>query len=129
MTVRSLATPAWNGSLKDISGNLIGGATIRLQSTSGKNTYLVTSTEHGEFHFGDIASGNYQLTVTQNGKTWHISNPVLIDESFAPASVIELFSPGGELRIIAGPTGSASSGTGGEYLSKEKVSSLPLNER
>lgn len=44
-------------------------------------------------------------------------------------SVIELSLQGGDLRIIAGATGSASAGTGGEHLSVEKVSSLPLNER
>ncbi|HEY8715348.1 MAG TPA: TonB-dependent receptor [Candidatus Acidoferrum sp.] len=129
MAVFSKATPPWNGTLRDISGNLVGGATIRLQSTSGKNTYSVTGSEHGEFHFGDIAVGNYQLTVTQNGKTWQTSNPVFIDESFAATSVIELSLQGGDLRIIAGATGSASAGTGGEHLSIEKVSSLPLNER
>jgi hypothetical protein len=129
VAVSSPATPAWNGTLRDISGNLIGGATIRLQSTSGKNTYSVTSSEHGEFHFGDIAAGNYQLTVTQNGKMWQASNPTLIDESFSPTSVIELSLQGADLRIIAGATGSVSAGTGGEHLSKEKVSSLPLNER
>ena len=129
LSARSLPAPAWNGVLRDASGNPVPGATVTLHATSVNVAYSAKTSERGEFVFADIAAGNYDLTVTTAGKTWKASTPVLIGDGFAPTSTLELSSHDQELRVIPGTLGSAAEARGGEHLSREKVSSLPLNER
>src|SRR6185437_13526698 len=61
-------------------------------------------------------------------KSWSANTPVVLAEG-ALRSVLELSAQDQVVRVRAAPQGSSSQASGGEHLSGEEVSSLPLNER
>jgi hypothetical protein len=126
---RSLPAPSWNGVLRDVAGNPVSGATVTLHATSGTFDYSTKTSARGEFVFADLAPGNYELTVTTAGRTWKASTPLLMKNDTVLAATLELSSQDQELRVIAGAEGASVQASGGEHLSREEVSSLPLNER
>ena len=126
---RSFPVPAWKGVVREASGSTVSGAIIELRAISGNARYSIKTSDHGEFLLTGVAAGNYELSVTTSaGKTWKSSTPLLISKDSALTTAIELSSQGSEIRITSA-TETAPAQAGGEHLSKEKVSSLPLNER
>ena len=128
-STRALPAPSWNGVLHDVAGNPVGGATVTLYATSGNVSYSARTSARGEFVFASVAPGNYELTVTAAGKIWKASTPLLVKDDAALSAKLELSTQDQELRVIAGAEGAAAQASGGERLSREEVSSLPLNER
>ncbi len=101
---------------------------MELRAVEGDTHYTVTTSEQGEFVVTGIVAGNYELSVTSSGKKWKYSIPLTIHDDPAPTVAIELSAQTSEIRITSLAETSPAQ-AGGEHLSKEKVSSLPLNER
>ncbi|MDP9337785.1 MAG: carboxypeptidase-like regulatory domain-containing protein [Acidobacteriota bacterium] len=114
--------------MRDASGNTVSGAILELRATSGNANYAVKTSEQGEFVLTGIVAGDYELRVTSAGKTWKSSTALLISDESALTTAIELSNQSSEIRITSS-TKTPPAQAGGEHLSKEKVSSLPLNER
>ena len=115
--------------MRDASGNTVSGALVELRAISGDARYALKTSEQGEFQLTGLATGNYGISVSSAGKTWKSATPLLIKDDSAFTSAMELSNQGSEIRIISSTEAAAAAQTGGEHLSKEKVSSLPLNER
>jgi hypothetical protein len=115
--------------VRDASGNTVSGALVELRAISGDARYAIQTSERGEFQLTGVAAGNYGISVSSAGKTWKSATPLLIKDDSAFTSGIELSNQDSEIRIISSTEAAAAAQTGGEHLSKEKVSSLPLNER
>ena len=118
----------WKGVLRDAVGKPVAEATITLKSTSDTLEYSVSTSANGAFAFAKIPSRTYTLNVTVAGTHWTAGVPVTITEGASATSVLELSAQGQTIRVLTGEGGS-SQASGGERLSSEEVSSLPLNER
>jgi hypothetical protein len=120
--------PTWQGFVRNAGGAPIAGAKIRLTglnaNASAPVTVEATTEADGQFHLPPVAAGPYRLTVRAEGRT--INYAQTIDLVQAMPAVVLTLSARGEL-TLAQAKGQAA--TGGEELSSEAVSELPLNKR
>ena len=114
--------PVWQGFLRNAGGAPIAGAKVRLAGGTGKAEAITAS--DGQFHLAPLAPGSYRLTVIAEGHSTEYAQA--IDLSAAPPVVALTLSSRGELTValMKGQTA-----TGGEELSSQAVSELPLNKR
>ena len=126
---------SWSGVLRDASGRPIAGATVELSGPAGNRT--ARTSESGAFSFISTPPGDYRIAVRANGQT----TPAIAIGISGDALVLTL-EPDGKLIASApsavpappqpaqqaAPTGNTEA-TGGEKLSSQSVSSLPLNGR
>jgi len=115
--------PSWGGTLQIPSGGAISGASVEI--TSLGKTSIATTGAGGEFQFRNLAPGVYKLSVDVNGQTASYSRTIHLSATTAPVSITLL--DGNRLSLTQS---SAQSGiTGGEDLTSQSVSELPLNKR
>ena len=116
------ADAVWQGTLRTPGGAPMASAKIRLTGPSA--TVQATTDAAGKFRLPALAAGTYRLIVEVHGHKTEYAEPI----ELAPASpAVELtLSARGELSVsvLQGQTG-----TGGEQLSSQAVSELPLNKR
>ena len=113
----------WAGALTDHAGRALAGAVIRLSSTAG--TATVTTAHDGHFIFRDLAAGRYQISAVIDGK------------EFAGQSLLEFPAAAAFSKLSVSETGALTANLpsaeaarlGGEQLSRQAVSSIPLNKR
>ena len=112
----------WQGVLRNSAGAPIAGAKVRL---AGNGTAAEASTgADGAFHTALLPVGQYRLTVQTRGRKANYSQPIDLQPA-APAISITL-SDRGEITVVLLQ---AQDATGGEKLSSQAVSELPLNKR
>jgi hypothetical protein len=127
-------TPAsWSGVVRDGSGQAVAGATVELR-TAGRAVpaFARTTSGKGEFAIAAIPPGRYQILVREDARTWRVPDPLDLLPGARPAVALELRTDGTAAIVAAGnaaPAEGRGQGSGGERLSSEEVSSLPLNER
>ncbi len=114
------AVAQWQGVLQNAGRAPIADATIRLNS--GANTAESVTGKDGRFAMQNVPIGRYRLTVKANGRSIEDAQSVEVAQG-AAAVAIEL-SDRGELTLT---TLQNQAGTGGEALSSQAVSELPLN--
>ncbi|HET6932884.1 MAG TPA: TonB-dependent receptor, partial [Candidatus Acidoferrum sp.] len=128
----SYSTPVtWNGVLYDAAGKPVADAKITLHANSGGRTYETRSSATGTFAFVGVEPGTYTLAAETSGKTWTAAKPVAVAEGNAPNLELTLSAQDQTLGVAVARAaqGTEKKGTGGEHLSSEEVSGLPLNER
>ncbi|HZZ39558.1 MAG TPA: TonB-dependent receptor [Acidobacteriaceae bacterium] len=123
------AMPGWGGVLRSGTGLPISGATITL---AGPSTLSITTAADGSFRFLHPLSGAWTLSVRLPHRPATAGMTVQIP---GPAAALTL-SPGNTLSLAAVPLPANSTpdqtsrdATGGEQLSSQAVSQLPLNGR
>jgi hypothetical protein len=125
------AATAWSGVLHDAEGKPVAAAKITLKAATGDRVYETSTSPDGTFAFPDVAPGAYTLTAESGGKSWTAANPVVVSEQGAAQIVLALSAK--DQILLVNPAGeksaAAGKGSGGEHLSSEEVSNLPLNER
>jgi hypothetical protein len=115
--------PAWHGRLHNAAGAPIAGAKLRLSGSGISSTAV--SGEDGGFRLEPLAAGHYKLTIEANGRTTEYAQNIDLGPGAPPVS-IEL-SDRGEIALAI--LKEQVSATGGEALSSQAVSELPLNKR
>jgi hypothetical protein len=115
---------AWSGVLRNAGGAPIADATVVLSSGATKAEGRTDS--NGRFQLPLLPAGNYRLRVASNGSTAEFTQPIELAAN-APGAVLTL-SGRGELTVAA-VEGKGQAATGGEQLSSQAVSELPLNKR
>ena len=124
--------------MRDAAGNPIAEGVLELRSSSGRNQYSVRSSAAGSFAFPAIAAGKYELSITSGGVSFKSANQVEIRDGVARTEGLQLSSPDKGLVLISigvggarteQEIGAAPQASGGEHLSKDEVSGLPLNSR
>jgi Carboxypeptidase regulatory-like domain len=126
---RSFSATTWNGVLRDSAGKPVADAKITLRAGSGDLSYEARTTASGTFVFAGMKPGTYTLAAEAAGKTWRAVKPIVIAEGRAPKLELTLSARDQTLTVAVAGQGSDKKGTGGEHLSSEEVSALPLNER
>ena len=119
---------AWQGILEDAGHKPVSNAKVRLFAAPQKREYTERTSESGEFRFTDIPPGVYQLSAELEGKTCAARAPVIIRDGATVNTRLQMCWKQHPLRIIDEEV-VPSEGAGGEHLSSEQVSSLPLNAR
>ncbi len=114
-------TAVWHGSIRNSAGAPIAGATVRL---AGSETGESATGADGTFTLSPLPTGQYKLTVATAGRT--VSHAEAIELRAAAPAVVVTLSDRGEITVAAQAEKSA---TGGEALTGQAVSSLPLNGR
>ncbi len=114
---------SWQGILASTSGEAIAGATIVLDLEG--NVLRAVTTASGAFRFENLRPGRYVLSVVWHGRTIAYQKAI----SFPLATPLHgiVLSPEGVLSLGQPATEAARSG--GEQLSSQAVSSIPLNKR
>ena len=127
----SYSATTWDGILRDATGKPVADAKISLRAGTGNRTYEARTSANGAFVFAGLEAGTYSLAVESAGKTWTAAKPVVIAEGSAPKLDLTLSAQDQTLGVAAASPakGAEKKGTGGEHLSSEEVSGLPLNER
>ncbi len=116
------AQSVWQGVLRNAAGAPIPDAKVRLAG-NGAHAEAVTGAD-GQFNLTALPQGQYRLTVEANGGKFEFAQS--IDLAPAAPPVLLTLSGRGEL-TLALLKGQAA--TGGEELSSQAVSELPLNKR
>jgi len=116
------AVALWEGVLQNAARAPIGDARIRLNS--GSNEAEAVTAKDGRFKMQAVPIGRYKLTILANGRT--LEGAQSVDVAMGGAPVTIEISDRGEL-TLSSVQGQA--GTGGEALSSQAVSELPLNKR
>ncbi len=124
-----IANPAfteWSGVVRNASGQPIAGATVAIAGPAATRT-CVTGTD-GSFHFVNVAPGQYSLTVRIRKQAPTPSSLIAIP---GPAAVVTVSSQNTLAVTTAAAAGTAveNAASGGEKLSSQAVSELPLNGR
>jgi hypothetical protein len=122
---QSPAQAIWQGVLRNAAGAPIPAAKVRLTAGDAAAARAeATTAADGQFKLPSLPAGSYHLTLEADGRTIEAAQP--IDLISAAPSVVLTLSARGEL-TIALLKGQAA--TGGEELSSQAVSELPLNKR
>jgi len=116
------AQAVWRGVLHNAAGAPIASAKVRLTG-NGAQAEAVTGAD-GRFTLAALPQGQYRLTVQAGGHKSEYAQP--IDLSQASPEVVIKLSGRGEVTVAALKGQDA---TGGEQLSSQAVSELPLNKR
>jgi hypothetical protein len=121
-----VALPVWQGILRNAAGAPIPGATVRLTASAAAEA--VTGAD-GSFRLLNLAPGQYRLSIESKGRRIDYAQPIdlvaSVPGSGVPMVAITL-SGRGELTVSILKAPEA---TGGEELSSQAVSELPLNKR
>ena len=120
-TAQEQPTAIWHGSIRNSAGAPIAGATVRL---AGSQTGESATGADGTFTLSALPPGQYKLTVATAERT--VSYAAAIELRPAAPAVVVTLSDRGEITVAAQAETSA---TGGEALTGQAVSSLPLNGR
>src|SRR5262249_4244386 len=111
----------WSGVLRNTAGAPIAGAKVQLAGSDTAESNTITD---GSFRVAPLPNGQYKLTIVDEGKTLTYAQPIVL-ASGVPAAFITLSSRGEIAVTLQQGTGA----TGGEALSSQAVSELPLNKR
>jgi hypothetical protein len=113
---------AWRGVVRNQGGAPVAGAKVMLAGEGGRAE--AASGADGVFRLAALPAGQYRLTVEWNGRAVGAALPVELTVDMRPALLT--FSDRGELTVDVLEGQMA---TGGEELSSQAVSELPLNKR
>jgi hypothetical protein len=118
------ARSVWQGTLRNGAGAPIPAAKVRL---AGKEAAaeVVTSAD-GQFRLTALPAGQYRLSVKASGGKIEFAQPIELAPGIPATPVVLTLSGRGDLTmaLLKGQTA-----TGGEELSSQAVSELPLNKR
>ena len=123
MAQGGVALSGWQGVVRNASGTPVSGAVVRLRGKSGNLD--ATAGADGHFLVAGATVGQYRLSVEANHRK--VEYPQAIDVTAGGPAVLVTVSDQGGLSVASLVEQRAA--TGGEELSSEAVSELPLNKR
>jgi Carboxypeptidase regulatory-like domain len=116
--IAQTTAPAWRGVLRNSHPH----ATLEL--TNDQDHRTTTISDEGTFTFNDIPPGQYTLSVSDAGRTFHTTTPITFP---AQTTTVTLsMNPDGTLLV---GTSEDKASAAGEQLSSKAVSEIPLNKR
>jgi len=114
----------WKGVVQNAAGAPVSGVKVLLR---GKDASAeATTSPDGRFQISNLHAGQYRLSVESNGKNAGYAQP--LDLAVGSAAVVITVSDRGEVTVAAQKSGEQAA-SGGEALSSQAVSGLPLNKR
>ena len=114
---------SWGGVVLTSSEKGVSGATVQLDSSSGK--MIAKTGPDGRFAFPSLLQGSYQLSVIVNGKSTAYDKSLVLPAGAAAVELTVSDSGALSLKSVVAQAGTS----GGEQLSSKEVSGIPLNKR
>ena len=138
-------TASWHGTIRNAQGDALPGAQVELQAVEGNRVVYATADSAGIFAFNTIKAGTYHVSAHWRQEALRCELPLEIRAGEDVAVWLDI-SPDGRRLLwrakgdsgtspAAGGTGvneavtAGPRGSGGQRLSSQQVSSLPLNQR
>ena len=121
---QELVTHGWSGELRDGNGARIDGGTVRL--LGGHGEIVATTSADGTFRFAGLAADKYTMVVVIAGVEHRYAGTLELSTESLP--MVVTVAKSGEVKVASRPEESATA-TGGEKLSSQTVSAIPLNKR
>jgi hypothetical protein len=118
------AQTAWQGTVRNSAGAPLAAAKIALAGTAAHAE--ANTADDGRFALSVLPVGEYRLTIESAGRRAEYAVPVMLAPGAPPVAIT--LSSRGEITVAAQAV-AGSAATGGEQLSSQAVSSLPLNKR
>ncbi len=119
---------SWDGSVVGTTAQPAGGVLVELAAKD--HTFQATSDASGHFEFHGLSAGTYQISVVDHGHPIASATPLVLSPR-APSATLSL-STDGRLAVAFTNRDSDKGDTaksGGEKLSSNAVSEIPLNKR
>ncbi len=124
----SAASAPIAGQLHDSLGAPIAGATLKLTPATG-GAAVATTGGDGGFSLATPAAGVYRVSIVRNGQTYQCGQPLTLP-AVSQTLALTLSSQGVlSYTVVTAASAGKASTSGGEQLSTDAVSSLPLNKR
>lgn len=123
LLAQNSASTIWQGVLRNPAGAPVHGAVIEIQGKDGL-LHAITDSD-GHFRLSRVAAGQYQLSVEVNHRTVRSARPINISD---PAALIAITLTD-QQSLSVSSLAEQHTATGGEALSSQAVSELPLNKR
>ena len=131
-SIQAQTAASWGGVVRDAAGMPVAAATLEMREhSSGRPAYVAITARNGDFSIAGIQPAKYEIAVTANGKTCR-AGELEVTAGAELALGLQLKADGTAAIVPIGNTAQGdgrAQGSGGERLSSEEVSSLPLNER
>ncbi|WP_433966751.1 hypothetical protein [Tunturiibacter gelidiferens] len=123
LCAQELATRHWGGTLQNQNGASMKDATIRLVAKEGE--FKSNTLADGSFQFPNLSPNDYKLDVTVDGVVHHSVESLSL-KADSPRAVLTLAADG---TVAVAFRSEQAAKTGGEKLSSQTVSAIPLNKR
>src|SRR5271155_111555 len=124
---QELSTRTWKGALHGADGAPIKGAQIHL--IGGHGELVADTAADGSFQFTSLTPNNYQLVVVIDGVGHNCAQPLALQADSPPGAVSVSKQGTVTVTFENPPTGASTPKSGGEQLSSQTVSAIPLNKR
>jgi hypothetical protein len=121
---QELVVHGWSGELRNDKGEPVLNGSIRLIGAHGE--VVANTSDAGAFRFVGLAADKYTLVVVIGGVEHRY--PETLELSAESLPMVVTVSKSGKVRVVS-RTGETTIGTGGEKLSSQTVSAIPLNKR
>ncbi len=128
LTAANAAPVTWSGQLRNARGKPLAGALVECREVQSGRLSSRQTDSSGAFAFPDLASGTYSISVRWQEGTATAAELLEVREGERLGFWLELDSQG-RLAIRRAADEGTSQGSGGERLSSQEVSGLPLNKR
>jgi hypothetical protein len=138
-------TATWHGTIRNAQGDALPGAQVELQAVEGNRVVYATADSAGSFAFNTIKAGTYHVSAHWRQEALRCELPLEIRAGEDVSVWLDISPDGRRLlwraqgdsgtSLAAGGTGvneavnAGPRGSGGQRLSSQQVSSLPLNQR
>ncbi len=129
MSSKAQNTPVeWGGVIENAAAKPAGGEVIEL--TANNQSFRTTSDPSGHFAFHGLPAGSYQIAVIEHGRRTLSAHPLILP-SGADSATLSM-STGGVLTVSSNAAAAGQGDlakSGGEKLSSNAVTEIPLNKR
>ncbi len=115
--------------MRDHEGKPVSGTTVHLQAVSEPLQFSAETSTIGEFVFADIKIGTYKVAIVVAGKTYTGEIPITLSAASVFLADLKMSAQDQTVAVVIVADDTAAKASGGEKLSQEEVSSLPLNQR
>src|SRR5437016_682288 len=120
------------GTVTDVSGALVPGATVTARNEATGVTYTQTTTEAGLYGFPSLPVGSYTVSVAlqgfkttnKTGNILEINTPLVINVSLEVGGITESVSVAAETEVLQTTNASI-----GNVVERQAIVELPLNGR
>lgn len=120
---------SWQGAVRMEAGKTVAGVAVVLREAETGEMFSQTTSPDGVFEFSDLPAGKYRVSVRWQQRTANLGQLVVVQPNQRLTAWLEISTSLDGLALRQTPLGDTSRSSGGERLSSQEVSRLPLNKR
>ncbi|MGH9534392.1 MAG: carboxypeptidase regulatory-like domain-containing protein [Terriglobales bacterium] len=125
-------TASFGGQVKDASGGVVAGATVRLRDTGTGQVFTQRTAAQGRYLFPALPVGAYQLTVVKAGFQTFVQKGIIlnVNEAATQPVVLQVGTASQQVTVTANaPLVTTRSAAVGQLVNRRSIVNLPLDGR